>query len=226
MSTPTTSRQVEATFLDLRRTHEDRTEEALRGFFAAQGEELVPAVSAGLVSFDTQRWNRELASIIFERGKDTATDYGTTVFGLLGRSLRFDPDLMDPWLIEVAGNSAADINAMTLDGLTAAATDEDPAAAAEGLFAGLTAVRSGLYATSMTTTYGNFGAHDGARAGGAGTKTWNTNSGNPRSSHSRMSGQTVPLDDTFSNGMRWPGDPSGGAAEVANCVCSMSFGGA
>ena len=29
--------------------------------------------------------------------------------------------------------------------------------------------------------------------------------------------------ENFSNGMAWPGDPDGGADEVANCGCSVQF---
>jgi hypothetical protein len=47
---------------------------------------------------------------------------------------------------------------------------------------------------------------------------------NPRSSHAYMSGETVALGEPFSNGMNGPGDYSGGADEVANCNCDLSFG--
>lgn len=56
------------------------------------------------------------------------------------------------------------------------------------------------------------------------TKTWNTNSPRARPSHAQMSGQTVPVDSVFSNGMRWPGD-SANPDETAGCTCTMSIGG-
>ena len=58
------------------------------------------------------------------------------------------------------------------------------------------------------------------------TKTWEVTSDNPRASHAEMSGETVDINDTFSNGLRFPGDAStGDAAEVANCSCVMSIEG-
>lgn len=46
--------------------------------------------------------------------------------------------------------------------------------------------------------------------------------GDPRSSHRRLDGETVPIDDLFSNGANWPGDnfrlP---VEEVANCHCEV-----
>jgi hypothetical protein len=38
-----------------------------------------------------------------------------------------------------------------------------------------------------------------------------------------MNGETVRIHDLFSNGMNAPGDPAGGADEVAGCNCSLSF---
>jgi hypothetical protein len=38
-----------------------------------------------------------------------------------------------------------------------------------------------------------------------------------------MNGETVGIGDRFSNGMNAPGDPAGGADEVAGCNCSLSF---
>ena len=40
-----------------------------------------------------------------------------------------------------------------------------------------------------------------------------------RESHVQVSNQVVPLGATFSNGLRWPHDPRGAAADVINCRC-------
>lgn len=42
-----------------------------------------------------------------------------------------------------------------------------------------------------------------------------------RKSHSGIDGEVRDLDDVFSNGCEFPGDPRGGAAEVCNCRCSF-----
>lgn len=54
------------------------------------------------------------------------------------------------------------------------------------------------------------------------TKTWVVTSGRPRKSHAALNGVTVPLDQVFDNGMRWPGDPAGGVDNNAGCTCSLS----
>lgn len=42
-----------------------------------------------------------------------------------------------------------------------------------------------------------------------------------RDSHARVDGEIRELDEKFSNGLRFPGDPHGAAAEVVNCRCAL-----
>lgn len=42
-----------------------------------------------------------------------------------------------------------------------------------------------------------------------------------RASHLDIDGESVPLNEEFSNGLMYPGDPGGAAEEVWNCRCSM-----
>lgn len=42
-----------------------------------------------------------------------------------------------------------------------------------------------------------------------------------RESHAAVDGEIRELDEKFSNGLMYPGDPSGGAAEVVNCRCAL-----
>lgn len=53
-------------------------------------------------------------------------------------------------------------------------------------------------------------------------KQWNsTLDGKTRPSHQRVDKEWRELDEPFSNGLMYPGDPSGRAAEVVNCRCSV-----
>lgn len=53
-------------------------------------------------------------------------------------------------------------------------------------------------------------------------KQWDaTLDSNTRESHSQVDGEIRELDEKFSNGLMFPGDPSGGAAEVINCRCAL-----
>ena len=46
--------------------------------------------------------------------------------------------------------------------------------------------------------------------------------GRTRDSHRHVDGEIKELDEKFSNGLMFPGDPSGGAAEVVNCRCTSN----
>lgn len=85
------------------------------------------------------------------------------------------------------------------------------------------AVRS---ARTMLTSIQNQGRVDSyKRAQGMGIamkKEWMaTLDGRTRSSHRQLDGERVKVDEKFSNGLMYPGDPSGPAFEVYNCRCTM-----
>lgn len=53
-------------------------------------------------------------------------------------------------------------------------------------------------------------------------KQWDaTLDGRTRDSHAKLDGEIREIDDPFSNGLMYPGDPHGAAAEVINCRCAL-----
>ena len=53
-------------------------------------------------------------------------------------------------------------------------------------------------------------------------KSWDAAlDGRTRDSHRQVDGEIRELDEPFSNGMMYPSDPAGGAAEVVNCRCAL-----
>ena len=55
-------------------------------------------------------------------------------------------------------------------------------------------------------------------------RIWRTaGDGRVRDSHSNMSGDSVGLNERFSNGLLYPGDPSGPASEIINCRCHLDI---
>ena len=66
-------------------------------------------------------------------------------------------------------------------------------------------------------------AMESAKARGADVvKQWDaTLDSKTRESHTHVDGEIRELDKPFSNGLMFPGDPSGGAAEVVNCRCAL-----
>lgn len=84
------------------------------------------------------------------------------------------------------------------------------------------------YARTATTSAQNAGRMETMhRAQGMGInirKQWlATLDSRTRDSHQHMDGQTVDVDDKFGNGLMYPGDPNGPAAEVYNCRCTLVY---
>jgi SPP1 gp7 family putative phage head morphogenesis protein len=67
-------------------------------------------------------------------------------------------------------------------------------------------------------------AQEAAKAKGADVvKQWDAAlDSRTRDSHRRVDGEIRELDEKFSNGLMFPGDPAGGAAEVINCRCTSN----
>lgn len=85
--------------------------------------------------------------------------------------------------------------------------------------------RLGLWADASTKDATGFGSQEGARRSGAVKKMWVHNgSSHPRAEHAAMNGETVDMDDAFSNGMRWPHDWGGGDADdIVGCNCDIAY---
>ncbi len=93
-----------------------------------------------------------------------------------------------------------------------------------GFWADTIETRSAVDAEARVDSVSQFAVHEGAKQAGAATKTWVTTSTRARPSHAALSGQTVGIDDTFGNGLRWPRDSeSGDPAETAGCDCDLEF---
>ena len=64
--------------------------------------------------------------------------------------------------------------------------------------------------------------HKAKEKGADVVKQWDaTLDAKTRDSHARVDGEIRELDKPFSNGLMFPGDPDGGAAEVCNCRCAL-----
>jgi hypothetical protein len=193
-------------------------------FFARQRAAVKAGVAKKAYALPAS-WDADLAATLGGLSTATAKALGTKVAADLGGT--YDGADIADWLAANSKATAKRINATTADEITAAlenaAEGEDPGDTIDGLFDGEVSARSGQIALTAVAVVGGLASQVAARQSGAKTKTWVVTSGNPRSLHSAMDGETVPLGETFSNGMDGPGDFSGGADEVAGCQCDLSF---
>ena len=192
--------------------HAARVRDVLRAFFATQAD----AVRAS-GSMDPAEWDDALAGDLH----DVAVLVSAAVGRGAVRDLGFDPETYDvdrtvEFLRAVAERVAGNVNATT-----ATQFEADPDAA----FGDAVEARASGIGTGLATMVAGFAVVEAGRriaeAGRTPRKTWNTGA-NPRSTHAALNGETVPVDEPFSNGMQWPGE-SGDPDETAGCNCTVTL---
>lgn len=205
--------------------YRDKTEQALREFFAKQQASVLSRVGAKDPDWwDADRWDEELATVILTLALNTTKAVARTALASAGLA----PDLYDDartiaFLREVAQSRAGMVNATTRDQVEAIIAGNGPAGITDPKHAFDLAreSRGAGIATTLVTTFAAFATTEAARQTGGGQKTWIVTSGDPRAEHAAMNGETVGIDEKFSNGANWPGDPVLGAEGVSNCRCDV-----
>lgn len=216
-------------------------EGVLSRFFERQSRSVLSGMGRGAKAdgepgwWDAERWDKELTADLHKVALQVSTEIGQAAATELGfDAAAYDADRTEAFLEAVAKSRASMINATTLAQLQAAvaSSDDDEGEpgddaplhdSPEGVFDLAKAARAAAAAVTLATTFAAFGTTEAAKQMGAekATKTWIVTSGNPRSEHAVMDGETVGIDEKFSNGADWPGDPVLGADGVAGCQCSV-----
>jgi len=116
----------------------------------------------------------------------------------------------------------AQLKASLSDGLEASETIQELSARAKDVF-NITSNRSLVIARTESNSLLNGSATSVYKKEGVSMKEWLTTLDSAaRESHIEIDGEIVGIDGQFSNGLSYPGDPSGPAEEVVNCRCSIS----
>lgn len=192
----------------------------LRRHFARQRLAVSPLIEGGSGDWwDADRWDSELAADLYDAAIALSTTVGTTAAVRLRPDARYAVARTLAYLEKVMAARASWINEATREQLAAA----DGADQVGQVFDTADHARAVAGAGAIVAAVGSFAAHEAGRQnlGARAKKTWVTRSGDPRDSHAGMAGETVGIDDVFSNGMRWPGDADGGVDEVAGCQCGL-----
>lgn len=159
----------------------------------------------------------------------TMINTGFTLFNeqAIERLIRDKPDLLPRAKIDIPLDMRWNKNNMTSAVMQSIIQGEDTYHLADRLAAvtnmnQTSAIRN---ARTMTTSAQNGGREDQfKRAIGMGIKmkkVWiSTLDFRTRESHRYLDGEIIEMGETFSNGLRYPGDPSGDPSEVYNCRCS------
>lgn len=210
---------------DMRQRHQEKWVEVLSRHYrrqeAAMLSRLPGKTEIGGVWWDDIRWNEELTADLFRLNRLTAVAWAEMMAAQWDGEV--SEDRMLAWLSEHSRIQAENINGQTMTAVEEALRQPEPREAVKNVFVVALSAWVLRQAISAVTSAANFGANEAANAGNLRQKTWRVNSGNPRDAHAAMNGETVSIHDLFSNGMRWPGDPAGGADNNAGCQCSVEF---
>lgn len=201
------------------------TTDALVALFEKMRPDVAARYDAGAKTLIAKRWISQLTGVVEDRHMVTAEAIGSHVADQLDYP-DFDAEVMRAYLALNAGFVAEGVVANAESSIRAAAEaqkdDENPDPVGH-VFGILATSGAAALALQMVTSTANFAARDTAVKAGATGKVWRTTSSKPRKTHARMNGETVALDEKFSNGLMWPGDPEGDANEVAECRCSLTI---
>ena len=202
---------------------DEKMADVLRAFWKRQGRAVLPKIGAKSAKWwDEARWNRELADDIEPVIDAVADAHGEEVAKAIGSEYRTEQTRK--YLRTLAEGRAKAINESTRRKLEAAIDDEEDTPA--HVFEVRESKDADVFGRSLAIGVAGWAATREAPAQAEQQgfhktveKRWITGT-NPRPEHAMMNGETVPIDDAFSNGCFWPGDENGDPDTTCGCNCS------
>ena len=206
---------------------------ALRKFFKRQSRSLSGTLKkSGNYAdwWDADRWERELADDLTPIFQRQAVRRGARMVDDLNLSGEFDAERIENYIKAMALGKSKAINNVTYRELKAAldgdVDDDALGSTVEGVFEKAEETRADTSGRSFATALAGFAILEAINQRGNGRqamKTWIVTSGNPRAEHAMMDGETVPFDEEFSNGAKYPGDQVLTPEESCNCQCQVEI---
>ena len=192
---------------------------AMAAYLDKQCRSVVAALDtkSGAAWWDQVRYDAELAAMVYELDTKTVDQVGSAV------NPDFNSQQTRNYLALKAQEVAKAFNLQTLADLKAALASMEPdrsrAEIAEETYTNKGPARAARFGVVEVTDVAGFATMEAGKQGGAVSKTWITGA-NARPEHRAMGGETVALDEDFSNGTPWPGGP-GADEEDYGCNCDM-----
>lgn len=206
-------------------THVDKAAQVLEAFFDRQRKSVLSRLGASADDWwEGDRWDDELSVDLLALALQVTPAVAAAALAKVGLSDDdYDVGRTEAFLGEVAKSRAGAINAATRDQVQAIVDGNGPDGVTDPAHAFEVAKesRAATIAVTLTTTLATFATVEAAKQNGGARKSWIVTSSNPRPEHAAMNGETVGIDDVFSNGAKWPGDPVLGADGVAGCTCDV-----
>ena len=204
---------------------DERMKAILQKFWKRQANSVLPKIGAKSASWwDADRWNDELAEDIEPLVNDIADAHGKEVAGKLG--FDYDGKRTRKYLEALSKGRAQAINEATYKKLKESLEDDDEDNTPSRVFDNRQNKDALAFGRMLALTAAGWAAtHEAPKqAEDAGIrrtveKMWITGD-NPRPEHAMMNGETVPINEPFSNGCEWPGDEGGDPDTTCGCNCS------
>lgn len=143
---------------------------------------------------------------------------------------KYDVSSMKNYIATTSDNTAQHMNEANQAELQAQLEDWDPEEgswddAVDNFYDTNAQSRASLLITSLVTTFLAKAGLEAATTHGMTEKTWDYVPGakGSRADHAAMNGETVGLQEAFSNGLQIAGDPNGSADQNAGCQCVNDF---
>lgn len=200
--------------------------EVISKFIKRQAKSILPKIGAGGKWWNEDRWNNELTEDLLpvvqeisdSHGKDTARKLKT----------EYDTERTENYIKTLTEGRAKAINISTKRKLDEALEEDDPDTALNHAFEkreGSDSVTLGKSIALTVTCWAMGEASRQAKEQGSKAevyKQWVTGE-NPREDHAIMNGETVKINEQFSNGADWPGDDVLGPEGTCGCNCSTEI---
>lgn len=208
----------------------------LRKFFKRQSRSIIPRLEKARKSddfpewWDAERWDRELGEDLRPIFQRQAVRKGRETISQARLGGDFDAERIENYIEAMANGKAKAINNVTyrqlMEALEGDFDEEAMGATVQGVYEKAEESRADTSGRSFATAVMGFAILEAVnqRAPERGVvKTWIVTSGNPRPSHIAMDGETVPYDELFSNGAKFPGDQVLTPDESCNCQCQVEI---
>ena len=202
-------------------------------------------LAAGAIDNLEAKWKETLmaisTAILEDFGNEIAPDLGghpakTTLEKTEQKQWVFNPfsAAARAWVLQhgaesirtILDTNKADVRAIILGGL-----DKDLGAAQiakdiRQFYSDQSAFKAMRVARTETASAAGFGQQEAAKQSGVvKTKQWiSSRDDRVRDSHQLLDGEEVDFGERYSNGLMYPGDPSGNPSEFINCRCAEGYG--
>lgn len=208
-----------------------RLSDVYEAFFKRQSKSVLSRLGAKSAEWwDEKRWNKELTDDLFAAAFDISRKRARQAIKDLFDDGEYNPDITESYIRKMCERRAEMVNNVTyselMDALDADEDDDALKATPEGVFENAEENRCDTagfaFAGALCAWTMMEACRQNESPGRRVYKTWVCTSSNPRASHARMNGETVPYGEPFSNGAMWPGDIDNlDVEDVANCRCIL-----